>query len=120
MRKDYDYVKKATDLCLTTTTKGDELNDELVHEIIEQELRKPDPWELSLIETLNYLQNYYVSVESEEPLNVWYDALVNHYTEEFGCTHCGAQHSEPPTPYTYFKRMWTKGLLTVKLVIWDE
>ena len=106
MRHDHAYIARNTDLCLTTTEKGDAYCEALPDKDIE-ELMNP------LSEMLLLVQNEYVLVEDGSGIDGWILAIRRIYTEQFGNVDPGI------TKETIIEAL-SKGFLGLRTVIWVD
>lgn len=105
MRKDYEYVDKATDLILATTDKGDKVVEEI------SDKRISDGSITGTEDMLISLQNDYCIMEVNSDMVGWFKEFVEDYTHHFG--------AKPPIIWCEFVQAFTEGLVTIKKVVWD-
>ena len=102
MRKDYEYVDKATSICLTTTDKGSKKIEELL---------KADKEINTTVDTLGFVQDEYFFIESSKTMDEWYESYVKQYKEEMkGITDITKEE---------FIKLFTDGYMSIHKVIWD-
>jgi len=102
MRKDYEYVDKATSMCLTTTKKGEDVLNKLSDEEIENSVK---PTTAALI----IVQNDYVRVP-DGSINEWYDALKKT---------CKDKGYKLDLTFSDFQLLIAEGLVGLRKVVWD-
>jgi len=112
MRKDYEYVYKATSLCFTTTKAGDKWLEDIVNGEDFVKMTKMDP----VVEVLSILQSEYVLVEKGKLATV--ESLKESLRKTFR-----AYGNYKPKPIEQCVeeavKLWGSGSIGVKLVIWD-
>lgn len=113
MRKDYEYVKSATDLGFSTTKSGDKWLEEIMGD---EELNKKKD---ATVEVLSVLQNDYVLVEKGEiatmpeflkSLRKWFE---EHRDE------CSYTDDDIESYIMEAELLWKDGHIGVVLIIWD-
>ena len=104
MRSDYDYIRKAADICLTTTKRGHgkACKAEGVGLVTSKE------------EILLAVEQDYFVITDSAPAGIesWYVAFTDEYKKQYRYA-C-------PASFKDFKEAVQEGLLTIKLVIWDD
>lgn len=104
MRKDYEYVDKATSICLTTTKAGDKVLNDLPDEVLMK-------GGIGLYDLMLAIQNEYFILKSESSMREWYEEYYRLYEEMF--------EGRTVTTWDQFVDAFTMGLVSVKKVIWD-
>lgn len=104
MRRDYEYVDRATSICLTTTEKADRMLDKLTTEELEDaDQKRPD------LEVLLSVQSEYFEVEGS----------LTEMMKEFKKEHERFFGVKIALDRETWNRLWVDDLLTVRKVIWD-
>ena len=112
MRKDYDYVDKATAIEITTTREGDAyidsfgLSDPNVY-VEDVTTKYPE------VDLLMFLQDEYVTIEGTDDITIrrMFETVVEYFRSNFEC--------ECPYTLDMFVRMFENGYVGFKKIIWD-
>lgn len=107
MRKDYEYVDKATSICLTCTLEGGKLAERTLNN-----LPKDGSLELDgTVDLIFAIQDEYYKVRDDVSLKEWYDDYCQQYWEVF--------EAKTNTTWEEFAKAFVDGLVTIYKVIWD-
>jgi len=106
-RKDYEYVDKASCLCLTTTPKG--------HAWLSKQMDKEVTEDIPcvMVDLLAMIEQDYIIIPSGACFNEISEAVYNFAKDEY----------QSPTPYAYgveIIQAFITNLIGIKKVIWDE
>lgn len=112
MREDFDYIDKATAVCLTVTPKGQELIHNFMDAINNVFLEVT--WDTCPLEDLLlFLEDNYVGIEDSYAFDLdrMYDALTETYKQFID--------TEPPDRREIFKKAVYDGLIGFRKCIWE-
>ncbi len=108
MRKDYEYIDKATSICLTTTKKASKKLNELLKEVTETK----NPAAEAKLDALGTVEEDYFYVESNKTMDEWYEDFVIQYAEFL-------DGQQTKITREQFLGLFVDGYMTVQKVIWD-
>ena len=105
MRTDYQYIQKATDILLETTSKG----DKWVHEKIETDDKNLGDAMVDMVLALN--ENYVVlKGDKAKEMKKVFSSFRRQYKQEYG--------DFPMATFAQFMKALEHGLIGFRIVIW--
>lgn len=107
MRRDYDYIDKASDLVLTTTDEGSKWLANEKFEKLEYMPGVPGDVDMMLC-----VEDTYMILSSGKSMQDWYEEYVRQYAREY--------EASTPTTFEQFKDVFVRGHVTIRKVIWDN